>query len=231
MNLSDRQTYSHQQNREQEHVTNSPWLMPLSNPTCCQSLLTQGALSPLPLVRMWPCCALLQSTRDSHPEAIEQDRALCVCVCVRVLEEKNGGNYMERGCSRRRGHGHRPGRPTFMCARSGTENKHGCEHRLKPHHTRLCFDAREPAGDATAGGRDPVGVGASSIRAGSVLHRRGAGLHWTSSDRPNYFYLVAVNRWDQWCVCVVSDSICVLSSFKSFFRIDPFNQLDCSHAE
>lgn len=86
----DRQTYSHQATGEQEHATNSAWLMPLSNQTCCQSLLIQRALSSLSLVRTWSCCALLQSKVPWLPSCGNRmgPSSVCVSVCARVGKEE-----------------------------------------------------------------------------------------------------------------------------------------------
>lgn len=56
----------------------------VSNPTCCQSLLTHRALSLPSLVQMRPCCTLLQSTVMWLPAWSKRTELSCVCVCVCV---------------------------------------------------------------------------------------------------------------------------------------------------
>lgn len=110
----------------------------VSNPACCQSLLTQRTLSSIWEVCVPPRCGLLQSPVPWLPSWDSLAWALCSFVCSGKVKRKHTliVNWDECSCQ---GHGYRPCQPTFVCPSSGTVNKlstscscitHGCV--LKP---------------------------------------------------------------------------------------------------
>lgn len=133
--------------------------MPVSNPTCCQSLLIHRALSPLPLVGsavVVLCASSKHESRDARPVATDRCWAVCVgaCVCVWVClfvrlcrPGRKVAIYTDAACARRWGHGRRPGHTAFMCRCSGTVNKCECSYTF---YTTVVFWSR------CAQGCDPV---------------------------------------------------------------------------
>lgn len=79
------------------------------------------------------CASSKHQSRDPRSVATERGQAVCGCVCLCACagRRRKVAIEMDGGCSRRRGHGRRPGHTAFMCRCSGTVNKHGCEREME----------------------------------------------------------------------------------------------------